>query len=180
MQTLLPQFHPLQQNYIMLLLQIHIRIQTVATFYVWLFSHLTEGQRYVAAEHVKRCQHKFSPYHLHWRPIKLIYYKYSSPVFTAHILVSATSFKVSICRCWMSQLCRHEQWSFKNNKPFAVERACVYVYSIDHIFRVGSVSSLIVKHIISNYQLFELRFIWIVENFMDAHSKRPSWSQENS
>lgn len=44
-------------------------------------------------------QHKFHWYHLHQRAIKLIYYKYSSHVFTAHILGPATSFKVSTCRC---------------------------------------------------------------------------------
>lgn len=44
-------------------------------------------------------QHKFHWYHLHQRAIKLIYYKYSSHVFTARILGPATSFKVSTCRC---------------------------------------------------------------------------------
>lgn len=44
-------------------------------------------------------QHKFHRYHLHQRAIKLIYYKYSSRVFTACILGPATSFKVSTCRC---------------------------------------------------------------------------------
>lgn len=44
-------------------------------------------------------QHKFRWYHLHQRAIKLIYYKYSSHVFTARILGPATSFKVSTCRC---------------------------------------------------------------------------------
>ena len=59
-------------------------------------------QCYLAAASLRTdevSRHKFHRYHLHQRAIKLIYYKYSSRVFTARILGPATSFKVSTCRC---------------------------------------------------------------------------------
>lgn len=82
---------------------------------LWLYySHLKLGvspdraaqkKSYLTAvEDAKVFGHKFYWYHLHQNTIKLIYYKYSSPVFTACILVPATSFELRACRCLVSFL----------------------------------------------------------------------------